>query len=58
MAGVEDEDSSMYRLEGSNDVQRGGLIVKKKPTDEAEGFKMPTVPKGVSLLGLDKLAGM
>ncbi|CAL1270973.1 unnamed protein product [Larinioides sclopetarius] len=44
--------SSIHRLEGSND-QVGGLIIKKKSDDDAL-FKVPAPKK--SLLGLDVLA--
>ncbi|KAF4522429.1 hypothetical protein B566_EDAN012329 [Ephemera danica] len=53
---MEPEDPSIFRLEGTSGEQKGGLIVKKKVNSEEEGFKIPDAPKGVSLLGLDKLA--
>lgn len=43
-------DSSLYRLEGTEKNQAGGLIIRKKPSDHT--FKKPQV----SVLGLDKLA--
>lgn len=59
MATVDIDDTSVYRLEGSNSEQKGGLIIKKKVKKESddEDFKMPHLPTGGSLLGLDKLAG-
>lgn len=43
-------DSSVYRLEGTDKNQVGGLIIRKKSSDHT--FKKPQV----SVLGLDKLA--
>lgn len=43
-------DSSLYRLEGTDKNQTGGLIIRKKPSDHT--FKKPQI----SALGLDKLA--
>ncbi|KOC69165.1 Pre-mRNA-splicing factor ATP-dependent RNA helicase PRP16 [Habropoda laboriosa] len=43
-------DSSLYRLEGTDKNQAGGLIIRKRPSDHT--FKKPQV----SVLGLDKLA--
>jgi len=59
MAAVDIDDESVYRLEGSNSEQKGGLIIKKKVKKELEDddFKVPQLPAGGSLLGLDKLAG-
>jgi hypothetical protein len=59
MATVDIDDTSVYRLEGSNSEQKGGLIIKKKVKKEPDDddFKMPHLPAGGSLLGLDKLAG-
>ncbi|XP_046397224.1 pre-mRNA-splicing factor ATP-dependent RNA helicase PRP16 [Ischnura elegans] len=52
---MEEDDSDIYRLEGSkNEV--GGLIVKKKPVASDPTFKTP-LPRQ-SLLGLDKLAAL
>jgi hypothetical protein len=48
-----DDDSDLYRLEGSKN-ERGGLIIKKKPPGDGV-FKAPFPKK--SILGLDKLAG-
>lgn len=49
-----DFESDIYRLEGTQN-EKGGLIVNKKPAPTANfEFKVPKV----SLLGLDKLAGM
>lgn len=42
--------ADLYRLEGSNDDQTGGLIIRKKVSDHT--FKKPQA----SVLGLDKLA--
>ena len=49
----EEDNSDIYRLEGSSD-QGGGLIIKKKQESSVE-FKVPAPKK--SLLGLDNLAG-
>jgi hypothetical protein len=49
-----DDDSDLYRLEGSKN-ESGGLIVKKKPPEDSAVFKVPAPKK--SILGLDKLAG-
>jgi hypothetical protein len=59
MATVDIDDTSVYRLEGSNSEQKGGLIIKKKVKKEPDDddFKMPHLPPSGSLLGLDKLAG-
>lgn len=43
-------DSSLYRLEGTDQNQTGGLFIRKKPSDHT--FKKPQI----SVLGLDKLA--
>nr|XP_003705537.1 PREDICTED: pre-mRNA-splicing factor ATP-dependent RNA helicase PRP16 [Megachile rotundata]XP_012145903.1 PREDICTED: pre-mRNA-splicing factor ATP-dependent RNA helicase PRP16 [Megachile rotundata]XP_012145904.1 PREDICTED: pre-mRNA-splicing factor ATP-dependent RNA helicase PRP16 [Megachile rotundata]XP_012145905.1 PREDICTED: pre-mRNA-splicing factor ATP-dependent RNA helicase PRP16 [Megachile rotundata]XP_012145906.1 PREDICTED: pre-mRNA-splicing factor ATP-dependent RNA helicase PRP16 [Megach len=43
-------ESPLYRLEGTDKNQTGGLIIRKKPSDHT--FKKPQV----SVLGLDKLA--
>lgn len=49
-----DFESDIYRLEGTTN-EKGGLIIKKKPPPAANfEFKVPKV----SLLGLDKIAGM
>ncbi|PSN46456.1 Pre-mRNA-splicing factor ATP-dependent RNA helicase PRP16 [Blattella germanica] len=48
-----EEDSDLYRLEGSKE-EKGGLIIKKKPSDAV--FKTPAPRK--SILGLDKLAAL
>ena len=55
MASIEfDDDSEIHCLEGTPSVQKGGLeIMKKTSEDNAHVFKKP--PK-TSLLGLDKLA--
>lgn len=45
-----EDDQSVYRLEGSNDNEVGGLIITKKPSDHE--FKKPQT----SIFGLDKLA--
>jgi hypothetical protein len=49
-----DDDSDLYRLEGSKN-ERGGLIIKKKPPEDGGVFKAPAPKK--SILGLDKSAG-
>jgi hypothetical protein len=49
-----DDDSDLYRLEGSKN-EIGGLISKKKPPEDGGVFKAPAPKK--SGLGLDKLAG-
>ena len=49
-----DDDSELYRLEGSK-IEKGGLIIKKKPSTDNAVFKTPLARK--SILGLDKLAG-
>jgi hypothetical protein len=49
-----DDDSYLYRLEGSKN-ERGGLIIMKKPPGDSGVFKTPAPKK--SILGLDKLAG-
>lgn len=43
-------ESALYRLEGTDKNQTGGLVIRKKPSDHT--FKKPQV----SVLGLDKLA--
>lgn len=43
-------DPGLYRLEGTDKNEAGGLIIRKKPSDHT--FKKPQV----SVLGLDKLA--
>ena len=49
-----DYEEDIYRLEGTKN-EKGGLVIKKKPAPGANfEFKVPKV----SLLGLDKLAGM
>ncbi|KAJ4427868.1 hypothetical protein ANN_23872 [Periplaneta americana] len=49
-----DDDSDLYRLEGSKN-EKGGLVVKKKPEGN-DVFKAPAPKK--SILGLDKLAAL
>lgn len=44
------DDPNLYRLEGTDGVQTGGLIIRKKASDHT--FKKPET----SMLGLDKLA--
>ncbi|KAK6631011.1 Pre-mRNA-splicing factor ATP-dependent RNA helicase PRP16 [Polyplax serrata] len=46
--------TNIYTLEGVAE-SKGGLIIKKKPTECSDGFKEPAK---VSLLGLDKLASI
>lgn len=54
---MSDDEDSMHKLSGYNQTEGGLIIIKKpKPTDQFQ-FKIPDIPKGVSLLGLDKLAG-
>jgi hypothetical protein len=56
----DDDDGVMYRLEGSSETQKGGLVIMKKSTvssnDTQHEFKPPSVQK--SLLGLDRLAAI
>ncbi|XP_069688143.1 pre-mRNA-splicing factor ATP-dependent RNA helicase PRP16 [Periplaneta americana] len=49
-----DDDSDLYRLEGSKN-EKGGLVIKKKPEGN-DVFKAPAPKK--SILGLDKLAAL
>jgi pre-mRNA-splicing factor ATP-dependent RNA helicase DHX38/PRP16 len=59
MADVDQDDGSVYRLEGSSGTQKGGLVIMKKTTatDVAQHeFKKPSIKK--SLLGLDRLAAI
>jgi pre-mRNA-splicing factor ATP-dependent RNA helicase DHX38/PRP16 len=59
MANLEQDDDSVYRLEGSSGTQKGGLVIMKKSsaTDVAQHeFKKPSIKK--SLLGLDRLAAI
>ncbi|KAG8230357.1 hypothetical protein J437_LFUL000628 [Ladona fulva] len=52
---MEEDDPEIYRLEGSKS-EVGGLIIKKKPNQNDNTFKVP--PPRQSLLGLDKLAAL
>lgn len=54
---MDPDDDGVYRLEGSNGDEVGGLVLKSKPIDDEGTFKTPFSPKK-SVLGLDKLAGM
>ncbi|XP_065347896.1 pre-mRNA-splicing factor ATP-dependent RNA helicase PRP16 [Cloeon dipterum] len=61
MEAVNVDDDSVYRLEGSNIEEKGGLIIKKKVKKEGsedEDFKKPLIPSSGSILGLDKLAAL
>jgi len=59
MANSDEEDDSMFRLEGTTGKQKGGLVIMKKSTaadDIQHEFKEPVSKK--SLLGLDRLAAI
>ncbi|KAF7703394.1 hypothetical protein HF521_022401 [Silurus meridionalis] len=52
---MEDDDTSLHRLEGTGGSQVGGLIVKKKSASEEQHVFRAPAPR-TSLLGLDLLA--